>query len=207
MEYLRRASLLALLAVLAACATTVSEKDCRAVDWHSLGQADGAKGDASAQFGTHMPDCNRYGIAEDAKAYRAGREQGLLQFCNIENALNYGISGAPYKQVCPGADGERFTQLYNRGFALYTVKDDMKAVQDRENAERAAEKDLKDPELQRQLQENVSYLEREKQFIQRQYELSVRAVRSGFDPPFYDAGGWVSGIPNPKAATRAAKAR
>lgn len=201
---IKRALPLMVLVLSAGC-TTLSEKECRSVDWREQGRADGAQGYESTRRGDHAEACARYGIALDADAYRAGREEGLRQYCTPANALQQGIKGATYRQVCPGEAGQQFAVIYARGKALGLIQGDMQAMQRRLDEERDAQADVKDLDLYKRMDQNLRYFEREKIFMQRQYDQARFAVDSGFDPPFYDDGGWQEGIPYPKTLREAGK--
>lgn len=206
MKYIKRALPLLLVLLLSSCAT-LSESECRAIDWRELGRAEGAKGLASARLGSHMDACRRYNIAPDADAYRVGREEGLRQYCTLENALQLGINGSGYQQVCGGENGAQFAIIYRRGSALRAIKGDIQEVQGLIDSARRAQDGLKDLDLYKQMDQNARYLEREKSFIQSQYGQAERAVNAGFDPPYYDDGGWRSGIPYPNVVREAEKRR
>ena len=193
---------LMLLALSAGCAT-LNENECRTVDWREQGRSDGANGYESTRLGEHMNACGRYSIAPDAEAYRAGREEGLQQYCTPENALQQGMKGAAYHQVCAGETGQQFAVIYARGQALNLIQNDMQVMQNRFDSERNAQADVKDLDLYKRMDQNLRYFEREKIFMQRQYEQARFAVNSGFDPPFYDEGGWRDGVPYPKALREA----
>ena len=197
---------LMLLALSAGCAT-LNENECRSVDWRELGRQDGAKGYESQRLGEHMGACGKFGIAPDADAYRAGREEGLRQYCTPENALHLGLSGSGYHQVCAGEVGEMFALTYNRGAALRTIQSDIQDLQNRLDSERGTQSNVKDLDVYKQLDQNIRYLEREKVFMQRQYDQAALAVDSGFDPPYFDDGEWRTGIPYPRAAHDAEKKR
>ena len=197
---------LALLVLSTGCAT-LNEKECRSVDWHEQGRADGANGYESTRLGDHGEACGRYGIVPDAEAYRAGREEGLRQYCTPENALQQGMKGATYRQVCAGDTGQQFAVIYARGKALNLIQNDMQTLQDRSDEERSAQANVKDLDLYKRMDQNLRYFEREKAFMQRQYDQAMFAVNSGFDPPFYDEDGWREGIPYPRALREAQKTK
>ncbi len=197
---------LTLLALSAACAT-LDENECRSVDWRELGRADGAKGYESTRLGEHMEACGRYNIAPNIEAYRAGREEGLRQYCTPDNALDMGIKGMTYRQVCGGEKGETFALIYARGAALRTIRSDIQAMEDRAEAERSAQSNVKDLALYKKMEQNLRYFERERMFMQQQYDQAEFAVNAGYDPQSYDERGWVDGIPYPKALREAGNAK
>lgn len=204
MRFYKQVLWLPLFAIVAGCAT-LNENECRTVDWRELGREDGAKGYESSRLGDHMEACGKFGIAPDGDSYRAGREEGLRQYCTLDNALQLGMNGSGYHQVCPGDIGAAFAVTYNRGAALHTIQSDIQDLQSRLDSERGTQSNVKDLDLYKRLDQNIRYFEREKIFMQRQYDQAAQAVNSGFDPPYYDNGEWRTGIPYPKAQHEADK--
>ena len=45
----------------------------------------------------HRKACIEYGIYIDDKSYFAGREQGLRDYCQLDNAFRAGLNGYPYR--------------------------------------------------------------------------------------------------------------
>lgn len=195
---------LILLALSTGC-VTVAEKECRVVDWGELGRTDGANGDEATHLAVHAQACARYNIPPDTLAYNAGREAGLYEYCTPDNALQQGYRGAIYHQVCAGEAGETFVAIYARGRALRLIQDDMQALQNRADAERNAQAQVKEPELREHIDQNLRYFESEMIFMQRQYTQAKFTVDAGFDPPFYDEDRWEEGIPYAKALHQAEK--
>lgn len=204
MRHFKWMVLLPLMALSAGCAT-LNENECRTIDWTELGRSDGAKGYESSRLGDHMEACGKFGIAPNGDAYRAGREEGLHQYCTPENALQLGTNGSGYHQVCPGEVGEMFSRVYARGAALHTMQSEMQDVQTRRDSEQAAQRKVKDLDLYKQLEQNVRYLDRKRDFMQRQYDQASRDISAGFDPQHFNSGDWQNDIPYPQAAHDAEK--
>ena len=97
---------LILLIPLTACAS-LSEDECRAGDWATIGFEDGAQGRDAAFIGEHREACAEYGIAPDLNAWLAGRERGLLSYCTVDRAYSLGRSGRPVANVCPATLTQR----------------------------------------------------------------------------------------------------
>jgi hypothetical protein len=201
---IQRALPLIVLALSTGCAT-LNEKECRVVDWGELGRVDGAAGYESTRLAAHAEACSRFGIAPDTLAYRAGREEGLHQYCTPDNALQQGLKGASYHQVCAGEAGQMFVAVYARGRSLRVIQDDMQEMQHRFDSERNAQAEVKDLDMYKRMDQNLRYFEREKIFMQHQYDQALFAINSGFDPAYYDEGGWQEGIPYPKVLREVGK--
>lgn len=75
------------LALMAGCAAfDLSEADCRGMNWHARGYADG--------FGGHPPQdlrldaaCSRFGVAVDANRYLAGWRDGHDEWYRIMGSM------------------------------------------------------------------------------------------------------------------------
>jgi hypothetical protein len=75
------------LALMAGCAAfSLTEADCRGMNWHARGYADG--------FGGHPPQdfrldaaCSRFGVAADANRYLAGWRDGHDEWYRIMGSM------------------------------------------------------------------------------------------------------------------------
>lgn len=190
--------LLAVTAVLAGCAT-LNENECRSVDWRELGRNDGAHGYESSRLGEHMEACGKYGITPDGGAYRAGRDEGLRQYCQPDNALQLGRSGGGYNQVCPGESGAMFVAFYNRGAQLRQIESDLHQLQEEADAQRHAQDGTKELSLYKELAQNLRYLEQQSSYLQMRLDRAQQDVADGRDPEFYSSQDWHSGMPFPDA--------
>jgi len=114
-----RAGGFAALLTLAACAgvdTTADASTCQGRDWLSLGRADGEAGQPEARREALFAECAAAGAPADLAAYRAGRAEGLADYCTEEVGYFVGRSGAPYFQVCDDrAHGAAFLDAFKRG--------------------------------------------------------------------------------------------
>jgi len=111
---------IALVAVcLAACASTMSEDDCAAADWHALGEIDGALGETFERFSDRAKACANFGFSADQTAYDKGRIFGLTQYCTPESGFDTGRRGASYRGVCPAELEGPFLVEFEIGKELY----------------------------------------------------------------------------------------
>ncbi|MEZ5921666.1 MAG: DUF2799 domain-containing protein [Parvularculaceae bacterium] len=117
---LSRAVLLLAPIALSACATGMSKKQCLYADWHAIGYEDGANGRAASALGPRRAACaDKAGVVIDAGAWRAGREEGLDEFCRPAKGFDYGSRGGRYAGVCAGHGEELFVAAYSQGLALH----------------------------------------------------------------------------------------
>lgn len=107
------------LLALAACSATMSKDECKAVDWRTVGYEDGVAGRSGEQIGLHRKACAEYGVTPDLNAYRAGRAEGLREFCGPHNGYRAGVAGDAYYDSCPAELAPAFEEAYESGRQLY----------------------------------------------------------------------------------------
>lgn len=105
---------------LGSCAS-MSAEQCRAGDWSGQGYSDGAAGLTMSRLGEHAEACVKHGIAPDDASYRAGREQGLIQYCTPDRGFREGRTGSTYAGVCPSYLEADFVPAYQDGQIVYQV--------------------------------------------------------------------------------------
>ena len=105
--------------LLSACSSTMSKDECRAVDWRTVGYEDGVAGHSGERIGLHRKACAEYGVTPDLVAYRAGRTEGLREYCHPHNGYRAGINGAVYYDSCPADLAPAFVAAYESGRELY----------------------------------------------------------------------------------------
>lgn len=106
------------IVTLAGCAT-LSQEECIRGDWFGLGVNDGRAGETETRLDAHQKACMEYGIAVNNEAYFAGREQGLMYYCQLDNAFRTGLSGQQYYHVCPPSIDGLFTHYHSAAFAVH----------------------------------------------------------------------------------------
>ena len=115
------AAMLALLALLQGCAT-LDKDECQLADWRLIGFQDGVAGKSAARVGEYREDCAKHAVVPDLDAYRAGREEGLQQYCIASNGYRLGNAGRSFAAVCPTALEADFREAYNAGRKLYLAR-------------------------------------------------------------------------------------
>ncbi len=106
---------------LSGCASMSSE-ECMASDWSAIGYEDGARGYTTEHFSSHRKACAKHGVTADFRAYQAGRDEGLVEFCQPSRGYNLGVSGGNYNGVCDAALEEEFLDAYRVGQRLYGLR-------------------------------------------------------------------------------------
>jgi len=105
--------------LLTGCSATMTKDECRAVDWRTVGYEDGVAGYSGERIGEHRKACAEYGVTPDLDAYRAGRAEGLREYCQPRNGYRAGVNGAVYHDSCPADLAPAFAEAYDSGRELY----------------------------------------------------------------------------------------
>lgn len=118
-------ALIATLALGLACAVSgcasMSENECQLADWRAVGYEDGAQGYPASHVGERRAACARHNVRIDFDAYLAGREQGLVAFCQPQRGFDLGARGGAYAGVCPARLESAFLEQHRLGLRLYKL--------------------------------------------------------------------------------------
>jgi hypothetical protein len=116
-------ALLLLVSTGLACArnASVSESQCAAGDWETIGYRDGALGYRSSRLLAHQDACVPHGVTPDRSAYQVGWQQGIAEFCQPDNGFELGRSGEGHANVCPAPQRDAFLAAFDRGRSLYAA--------------------------------------------------------------------------------------
>jgi hypothetical protein len=114
-------AILAALVLLQGCAT-LDKDECMLADWRLIGYQDGVAGKSATVVGEYREDCAKHAVVPDLDAYRAGREEGLQQYCKADNGYRLGNAGRGLPVVCPMALEGDFRDAYNAGRKLYLAR-------------------------------------------------------------------------------------
>ena len=115
------AAMLAVLALLQGCAT-LDKDECMLADWRLIGYQDGVAGKSATVVGEYREDCAKHAVVPDLDAYRAGREEGLQQYCMADNGYRLGNAGRALPAICPATLAGDFRDAYNTGRELYLAR-------------------------------------------------------------------------------------
>jgi len=135
-------TLVALL-VLNGCAS-MSADECVISDWHTIGFEDGSRGYTAERLGDHRKACARHGVSPDLRAYQAGRDEGLQQFCQPSRGFNLGENGGRYNGVCAGSLEPQFLDAYRSGYHLYNLRSNVSSATYQIDAKRRELDDIKE---------------------------------------------------------------
>lgn len=114
-------TLVVLTMALGAC-SSMGPEECAATDWSAIGYEDGSRGMPTDYFSNHRKACAKHGVTADFPAYKAGRNEGLVEFCQPSRGYNLGVSGGRYHGVCDVALEEEFLDAYQVGHQLYSLR-------------------------------------------------------------------------------------
>jgi len=112
---------LAVVALLQGCAT-LDKDECMLADWRLIGYEDGVAGKSATTVGEYREDCAKHAVVPDLAAYRAGREEGLLEYCKADNGYRLGNAGRSLAAVCPTALQGDFRAAWNNGRKFYLAR-------------------------------------------------------------------------------------
>ena len=157
----RTAGLWAVLTVLllgGGCAT-LDRDECLVADWRLIGYQDGAAGKQASVVGEYREDCAEHGVVPDLDAYRAGRAEGLQQYCTPDNGFRLGEAGRGYSAVCPAGSDVAFRAAYDEGREIYLastrVKSTHSQIHSKQQAISSLEQDRED-RLAEMIQDGIS---------------------------------------------------
>ncbi len=117
-----RSGVLGLVIVLLAGCAGMGREECEAVDWRTVGYEDGAAGRSIDQLTSRRQACAKHGVAPDLDAYRSGREEGLVEFCQPANAFRMGVRGRDHVGGCPSELAAAFNGAYQDGRGLWRLE-------------------------------------------------------------------------------------
>ena len=139
---------LVLLALLQGCAT-LDKDECMLADWRLIGYEDGVAGKSAAAVGEYRKDCAKHAVVPDLALYRAGREEGLLQYCKAGNGYRLGNAGRGLAAVCPTALQADFRDAYNAGRKLYLARSAVNKTHSRINSRKQTLSNLEESRAQK----------------------------------------------------------
>lgn len=134
---------------LAGCAS-MSPEDCLTANWGEQGYKDGRNGLTPTRIIEHRKACADVGVVPDARRYRQGWDQGVLEYCTPANGVAQGRAGRPYRNVCPPHLEGPFVYWHQMGMDVYEAQ------------RRVDDLDRQADQIQRQLRKEDEARERRK---------------------------------------------
>lgn len=118
------------LGLLAGC-STMSVEECKVARWSDVGLRDGMAGAPLSKLNDLSKDCAEAKVVVDTRAYVAGRDQGLLSYCQMPNAVRLGLDGKYYNGVCPAAIDGEFRRRVNVGREVRDSREQVRSLDNR----------------------------------------------------------------------------
>jgi len=118
-------------ALLSGCSTGMGKDQCSTADWQTIGFEDGMRGWPADHIGAHRVACAKYQVTPDLAAYLAGRDKGLVEYCQPKNGFRVGLQGAGYANVCPGPIEPAFVSSYRYGRQIHDARYELRNTQSR----------------------------------------------------------------------------
>jgi hypothetical protein len=124
------AILLICLALASCRSATVSESQCVAGDWQTIGYRDGSAGVTSTQLLRHQDACVPHGVIPDRSEYLLGWDRGVRVYCQAANGYTVGEQGGRYtNNLCPEDLRGGFITAYREGLRLYQARAEVAALE------------------------------------------------------------------------------
>lgn len=101
--------------MLTACTSTVEKASCAQRDWYEVGRRDGSQGATLDRRDQYRAECSEDFGDHLETIYTNGRNAGLVEFCQTDNAFQLGRMGIAYMYVCPSTMEPQFLTGYRRG--------------------------------------------------------------------------------------------
>lgn len=118
-------ALAGLLALSLSGCASMSGDECMTSDWSAIGYEDGSRGYTTDRMSKHRKACAKHGVTPDFAAYRSGRDQGLIEYCQPSRGFNVGSNGGSYQGVCHVNLEADFLDAYHTGNHLYQLRSDV----------------------------------------------------------------------------------
>ena len=134
----KRLVVFALIGIMLSGCAAMSEEECTYSDWTAVGYEDGADGRSSDRFGDYRRACADHSITPDFQAWQAGREQGLIEYCQPLRGFQVGESGGYYSGVCNSNLEPGFLDAFRLGAELYSLRSNLNTIASRVEANREA---------------------------------------------------------------------
>lgn len=120
-----------LLLLLSACASSpsISEYQCMAGDWHTVGYRDAKQGLDATRLLDHQEACGEFGVVPDRDQYAAGWREGVESYCTADNGFYLGRQGKPVNRICSGPYHEPYASAHADGWHLYSVEHEVRRLE------------------------------------------------------------------------------
>ena len=153
------ATLLGVVA-LGAC-TTMTPNECKVANWAEVGLRDGLAGEPLSTLNDRVRDCAEAKVGVDTPRYLQGRDQGLVSYCRVENAVRVGLDGKSYRGVCPVTVDAEFRRRFHVGREVHEARGDLRNLEARRTTLETRLRDAKTDEDRRRIRDELTDLDRD----------------------------------------------
>lgn len=101
---------------------SLTQNQCVAGDWETVGYRDGQSGQASTSLLAHQEACGKHGVIPQRGQYLLGWSEGIRSFCRADRGFAVGEQGSGYNNACPDELREDFRVAYEHGRDLYLAR-------------------------------------------------------------------------------------
>lgn len=92
--------------------------NCSRIHWQQIGLEEGQHGRFNKNLADMFPQCSNK-IVIDRPAYQRGWDQGIIQYCQPQNAYRLGVEGKKHPNLCPPKLKPPVDEAYRRGAEQY----------------------------------------------------------------------------------------
>ncbi|MBK6596661.1 MAG: DUF2799 domain-containing protein [Proteobacteria bacterium] len=157
------------IGALPGCAS-LSQKECAAADWYSIGVRDGANGRGEEYLAEHAKACAELDITPDRERWLDGRDRGLERYCTTRNGYRVGEVGGSYNGVCFANDETSFLRGYDFGRQVHRVKSRLDYVENEiRSLTQATSKETLTADARNRLIYRLREYEYERSYLSREY--------------------------------------
>ncbi len=109
----------------------MSGDECRTANWRDVGLRDGLAGEPLSLLDRRTKACAEAGVTANAPLYLQGRNQGLPEYCRLDNAARLGLQGKTYHGVCAAGIDAEFRRRHAMGMDVYRARADLRTMDQR----------------------------------------------------------------------------
>lgn len=118
------------IAASSGCATrSLSENQCLAGDWETIGLRDGQQGYDQTRLLAHQDACGKQRIVPVREAWIEGWRQGVAVYCRADNGYELGLRGTGYSDICPAGTRDSFLEAHAAGHRLYVARSEVQRLE------------------------------------------------------------------------------
>ena len=146
--------------VLLGCAS-MTAKECKVANWGEVGLRDGLGGESLSRLNDLVKDCAEAGVSVNTPIYLAGRDRGLITYCQLDNAARLGLAGRAYLGSCPAPVNGEFRRRFDLGREVYDARQQVQRLESRRYSLEKKLKDAESDEARKEARSELARLDRD----------------------------------------------